>query len=74
MKKLILLMAFLGLLFAAACAGPSSPCSPACAEGQVCISEGGAAACKKSCTKNEDCDKGQVCHTDDDKPHCDAEE
>lgn len=70
----VLMFAFVTLFVVAACGGGGSDCSPACATGEVCIAEGGTPACKKSCTKDEDCDTGQKCHTDEEKPHCDAEE
>jgi len=69
---MVLVFAFVALIAVAACSGGTeNTCSPACESGKVCIAEGGTPSCKKSCTKDDECDKGQKCHTDDEKPHCD---
>lgn len=68
---MVLLLA-LAWLFVACGGGGEKTCSPACATGQVCITEGATPACKKSCTADSDCETGQECHKDEGTPHCDA--
>lgn len=65
MKKFAFVLLAFAFLGSVACGGGSD-----CPEGQVKVES----ACKKSCTKDEDCGENMECHTDEGPAHCDAKE